>query len=254
METKFKIFDFKPENAEEIGKLISSVRVMESGFFIMEGRFGIMYKEKGEYGVDNDSLINTTSGEISKAQKQVLTKQVEVNAFEKLIEFYKNKKENLVKQAEEARIKWEGFVVEIPEELQSKIDELNQKSADLNREFQSLTKKDREKKDKILEQIKAIEDKLAPLRTEKENLTKAGDEQKAKLKDAYNQLNADVVNTSGDIKTHNNYRDEAIKDRAQAIAFVEASAVILKDLMENKTKIVNFLPVFGDASPAKKEE
>lgn len=104
MSAKIKVFKLAPEVSDEISEFMGSVKILNDGIIVSEGNIGIMYREKGEFGMERQDIAASISAELAKAQKQYALQDGLILAYTAMIPSLDAKVEETKKAVDELNV------------------------------------------------------------------------------------------------------------------------------------------------------
>jgi len=232
MATKMKVFALKPENSQVITDFLNTVDVAEQGFLINEGNLGIVYKDQETPGRDRRSLMVAAIEELGKAQKNVVMRELDIQAFGDMKVIYKAEKEAI-------KAELEAVVKELGEYATTHWDKnMEEAFLKLKSDMGGLEKKHKQasktEKPAILEEIYKLGETIKPAQEAFESMKKTFEEGKKKLEVKRSELEVKEMNKAGDYKQAGINYDTSVKEKAEAVAAVKASWRVLKDIENGK--------------------
>lgn len=247
---KIQIFEFKPENAQAISDLLSSgIRVLQEGFFITDGNFGIMYKEADEVGLDQSEMINPVSAEISKSQKQIILQEGLIRSnsameekFKAEYEGHKTALDESIKALEEHKILG-SFM---PKEKLDALTEKGKRLEEIQTKFRNSKKSKipEDERDAILKESQTLSAEIDALLAEKKEKDAEYAAQTNNLQTIANANNVLMINTSAKVKEYREKKEDAQKDKEEAEITLQVSVKLLEDIkageVDPKTKVLKF--------------
>lgn len=241
---KIKVFKFSPDYSKEITDFMQSVNIVSEGLFISDGKFGFLYKEKGEVGIGKDELINAVSAELSKAQKQFILQEGLERAYTDMVVMFRNRLEDFEVDFKKATEKTEAYKKSpaIPEEMRDSIAKHRLAMDEAKKMFKNSTTKD--EKDRYLSSHAEIEANLNLILKESEKLQADHDTEANRLKDKATKVEVKILELKGKIKENKDFAEKAVEDREHAEVFIKSSMQLIRDIqageIDAKTKILKF--------------
>lgn len=232
--TKIKIFKFAPESDEAITNLIQSVNVIKEGFFISDGNFGIMYKEKGDVGMDPGAMTNPISGELAKAQEQYLYQLWIEKKSEAKENLYRGIYDGFKKEMDEAnemltKHKESPFApVELQETISTKQGRLDEIKALFRNKKNGVIESEKEG---LLKEAQTLEAELKPLVAETADLQKKYDAETKRLEAVISTAHVNMVNASAKVKENRELKEKARdEDKREAISDILTATALIKEI------------------------
>lgn len=196
--TQSKTFELKEENSAVISEFISKVRVINEGLIVGGGSLTILYREKDQYGLDDDDMVSTVSNELGKAQKNYINQEGIVRASAVIID----RAEKLVKEQEQVVAKTEQSLQECGEKIKAYLKKIDKKEETYNH------------------------DTLSSMRDDEKSLTEDLARHKNELIHRRNELQEEL-----------DKRKFAEIDRDNAKVFIDMARTFIKDIKEGKFTI-----------------
>lgn len=247
---KIQIFEFKPESAKAISDLLSSgVRVLQEGFFITDGNFGIMYKEADEFGLDKGEFVNPMSAELSKSQKQTILQEGLARAYGALEEKFTadmNKHKAELDASIEALEAHKILGTFMPKEKLDALAEKSKRLEEIQNRFRNSkkTKIAEEEKDALLKEAKELSDAIDALTAEKKEKDAEYNTETANLQTIVNANNVLMINVSAKVKENREKKENALADKQEAEIFTTVAAKFIEDIKNGEvdpaTKLLKF--------------
>ena len=233
-----KIFPFTPEGAEAISEMIRSVRLLENGFFISDGNFGIMYRDGDDIGNEKESLINSVSAEVAKHQKQVLIQEGLIRAYTRMETIDFDRQEKFKAEIDEARIlsdKHKALITFVPLAVSTDISKKKARIAEVNKTFQqkkkgAITEDERES---LLKEVQTLEAELEPLELEAGKKQAEYDAEATRIKGIVGDAVTYKTEASKGVKDWKEKKELAVLDKQEAETFLETSMALVREVMNS---------------------
>lgn len=225
--TKVKIFEMTTANEEAISEFLTKVNVTQDGFLISDGMLGILYKDKDEFGMEDQQLAVAISGELTKSQKQYVLQEGLCRAYGDMVSLFTTKREVKVTLAKELEEKLTAYDETWDKELEQKYLDMKSKIGELEMKHKKAPKPQKE----------AILKELYEANKTFKELSDSFDEYKAKFEEGKKTLDSEMseakvalVNFNGKIKENKGLLEAAEEDREHAKVFIASSKKLIADI------------------------
>lgn len=233
--TKIKFFKMSESNGPKVTEFLKTVNVTQDGFLVGKGLFGgvlgILYREKGDFGMERDQFAIAISGELAKAQKQYILQEGLMRAHEAMVDLFTGRMIDWAhkieaRKAELANIKGD-------EELQGQVDTLKSNIQSLEAKHK---KAPQNEKEAILKEIFDIGEELKPLQVSLDKEKAMTAELKNGLEKIIGELTVERANLSAEVKQNQELYETAKKDREHAKVFIHTSNQLIKEIKSGEVE------------------